>query len=70
MQTLSTGDPSTLGSYKALTDAVFGKESPQADYINKKIAESPNGELEEVVAHETQVLFILMGMTKDANKPE
>lgn len=57
MTKLSTGDDSTLGSYKKLARVLFG---PKAEaFIDKKIAESPNGENEEVIADETQMIFLL-----------
>lgn len=58
--TLSTGHPSTLGSYLVLCELFFGKDSAQASFIRRKIVESPNGEQEEVVADETQVLYLLV----------
>ena len=62
MKTLSTGMPSTLKSYKQLTAIFFGKGSPQAEFIDTKIAESPNGEDEEVIAAESQVLYLLASL--------
>lgn len=59
MQTLSTGDPSTLGTYKKLS-AMFGPKA--VAFIQEKIDESPNGEDEEVIAHESQMLILLASM--------
>lgn len=42
-----------------MTNAVFGKDSPQAKFLDKKIAESPNGRDEEVIAEESQMLYVL-----------
>ena len=53
MQSLSTGDPSTLGSYKQIAK-FFGKKAE--DFIQQKIEDSPNGENEEVIAAESQML--------------
>lgn len=59
MQTLSVGLPSTLGSYLKLCDTFFGKESKQSQFIQTKIDESPNGENEEVIQDEGQMIYLL-----------
>lgn len=69
MNTLSIGMPSNLKSYKKLCDIFFGPESVQASFISRKIAESPNGELEEVVADESQVLYLLQSMNEHTQTP-
>lgn len=56
---LSTGDPSTLGTYKKLAK-IFGEKAET--FIQNKIDESPNGENEEVLAPEGQMIFILSSM--------
>jgi len=62
MRKLSTGDDSTLGSYKKLTAIVLGEESAAVQYLNKKISESPKGENEEVLADESQMLLMLFSL--------
>ena len=62
MNKLSTGADATLGEYLKLTVAVFGDNSSAAKFLRKKIAESPNGEKEEVIADERQMLLLLTGM--------
>ena len=59
MQKLSTGENSTLGTYKKIA-SVFGEKA--VAFIQKKIDESPNGKNEEVVAHESQMLVLLASM--------
>jgi len=59
MQKLSTGENSTLGTYKKIA-SVFGEKA--VAFIQKKIDESPDGEDEEVVAHESQMLVLLASM--------
>ena len=59
MKTLSTGDASTLGTYKKLAK-IFGKKAE--DFIQQKIEDSPNGENEEVIADETQMMILLSSM--------
>src|SRR3954471_7939512 len=57
--TLSTGDPSTLKSYRALAVIAFGPASAAVKYLDKLIAESPNGENEVVIADEGQMIHLL-----------
>ena len=59
MQKLSTGHDATLGNYLKLATAFFGEESKAVKFLNEKIAESPNGENEEVAADETQMVYLL-----------
>ena len=59
MKMLSTGQPSTLGEYKKLA-AIFGDKAVK--YIQDKIDESPNGEKEEVLADESQMMVLLTSM--------
>lgn len=59
MKKLSTGHPSTLASYLDLSRAVFGNDSGAIRYLETKIAESPRGGLEEVVADEGQMIYLL-----------
>lgn len=61
MLKLSTGADSTLGSYLELTKAVF-REGPAVEYLEKKIAESPKGSQEEVIADERQMIQLLAGL--------
>lgn len=59
MITLTTGEDSTLGNYKKLSEMCFGKDSGVVKFLESKIAESPNGEDEEVIIAESQMLFLL-----------
>src|SRR5262245_24746366 len=59
MRKLSTGDDSTLGNYRSLTAAAFGRTSKAVAYLDQKIKESPNGENEEVIADERQMIQLL-----------
>jgi len=56
---LSTGEESTLKTYKKLA-VIFGEKA--VDFIQKKIDESPNGEAEEVLADERQMLMLLSSL--------
>jgi hypothetical protein len=65
MRTISTGEPATLGTYRKIALALSPSEDSKAvKYFDNKIAESPNGENEEVVAHESQVLMVIIQMVK------
>ncbi|MFM5312156.1 hypothetical protein ACET9Q_12825 [Aeromonas caviae] len=59
MRKLSTGQDSTLGNYRKMAAAVFGEDSKAVQFLNKKIAESPNGEDEEVIVEESQAVAML-----------
>jgi len=62
MNTLSIGMPSTLGSYLKLCNLFFGEDSAQAKFIQSKIDESPNGLEEEVIAEESQMMYLLASL--------
>jgi hypothetical protein len=59
MRKLSTGDDSTLGSYRKLAVLAFGEHSNAVDLLDRKIDKSPNGEQEEVLADESQMFYLL-----------
>lgn len=59
---LSTGADSTLGNYRDLSAATFGENSPQVKFLDDKVAESPNGRDEEVIAPESQMLYLLVNL--------
>lgn len=65
MNTLSTGQPSTLGSYLKLCEVFFGEDSVQARFIRDKITSNPNGADEEVVAEESQMMYLLVNLPPD-----
>ncbi len=62
MMTLSTGQPSTLGSYLDMCDLVFGLDSKQSKFIMEEIAKTPNGKNEEVIAAESQMMYLLLSL--------
>lgn len=60
MKMLSDGSPSTLKTYRAIALTLSGdKNSKAVKFFDQKIAESPNGEDEVVLQHETQVLYLI-----------
>lgn len=65
MRKLSTGQDATLGNYRKITAAIFGEDDPTVKFLDKKIAESPNGEDEEVIAAESQVIALLMAIKQE-----
>lgn len=62
MNMLSIGLPSTLGSYQKLCNIFFGEDSAQAKFINERIATNPNGVDEEVIAEESQMMYLLFNI--------
>lgn len=56
---LSTGDDSTLGNYLSIAKVFFGKDSGPAKWLEQKISEAPNGADEEVIAPESQMIYLL-----------
>lgn len=62
MKKLSTGEDSTLGNYLKLAKLVFGENGNAVKFLEAKIAESPNGEAEEVISDETQMVYLLIGI--------
>ncbi len=65
MQKLSTGEDSTLGNYRKMAVAVFGDSSPAVKFLDDKIV--AQGEDEEVIASESQVLMMLGQLALTAN---
>lgn len=56
---LSTGAPATLGTLLEMCQITFGEDSGSVDYLKEKIAESPNGADEVVIADERQTILLL-----------
>jgi len=65
MTKMSTGDDATLGNYRKMAAAVFGEYSKPVKFLDDKIAASPDGANEEVIADERQVVYMLGTMTTD-----
>jgi hypothetical protein len=50
---------------------MFGENSPQVRFLDSKIASNPNGRDEEVVAEETQMMYLLFELTgRDETVPQ
>lgn len=64
MRTISTGEPSTLSTYLKLARLLLPDSVP---FLEDKIASSPNGADEEVIADERQMMVLLASFRK---KPE
>lgn len=62
MKKLSTGDDATLGNYRKLAVVFFGEDNQAVKFLDDKIAESPNGAGEEVIADEGQMVNLLGSM--------
>ena len=59
MTKISSGDNATLGNYRKMAAVVFGEESKPVKFLDDKIAASPNGANEEVIADERQMVCLL-----------
>jgi len=66
MKKISTGEPSTLATYRMIALVLCGgdKESEVVKFFDSKIQESPNGPDEEVIADERQMIYLIMSMIK------
>lgn len=62
MKKLSTGKDSTLANWIELSKAFFGPDSKQTNYLVEKAEKAKNGMDEEVVADESQLLYVLLNM--------
>ena len=63
MRKISTGEPSNLKTYKNIALILSGsEESKVVRFFDDKIAQSPNGENEEVIADEGQMIYLIMSM--------
>jgi hypothetical protein len=56
MKQLSTGQDSTLGTYRKFA-VIFGPKA--IEFFDEKIKEAPNGENEEVLTDESQMMFLM-----------
>lgn len=67
MMKLSTGQDSMLGSYYDNCKALLGEECSATKFFADKIKDSPEGRNEEVLADESQMMFLIGSMVeKDA----
>ena len=62
MDTISTGEPNTLKTWRKIALALGGEGSEAVKFFDEKIANSPHGEDEKVIANETQVLYLISQM--------
>jgi hypothetical protein len=62
MKILSTDEPSTLETYRKIAMILGGEDSEAVRFFDKKIAESPNGPAEEVLADESQMVVLIVSM--------
>ena len=74
MSKISDGSDSTLGTYRKIALALSGNnpESKAVKFFDDYIAKSPNGENEEVIQHETQMLLLigtLLGNSTNRGEP-
>jgi hypothetical protein len=63
--TISSGEPNTLGTWRKIALSLGGENSRAVKFFDEKIAASPNGENEEVIADETQVMYLIVRMLEE-----
>jgi hypothetical protein len=60
METISTGEPNTLGTYRNIAMVLSGDENSKVvRFFDDKIAKSPSGAEEKVIAAESQVMYLI-----------
>lgn len=57
MLRLSTGEPSTLGTFRDYSAAIFGPDSPATAFLDERIARASRGA--EVIQDEGQMVMML-----------
>jgi hypothetical protein len=61
--TISTGEPSTLKTYRRIAEALTGPGSKAVQFLDQKIRDQ--GEEAEVIQHESQMLILIMQLSLD-----
>ena len=64
MDTISTGEPNTLKTWRKIAVTIGGENTAATAFFDEKISSSPNGENEKVFADETQILYLITQMLK------
>lgn len=67
MNKISDGSYSSLGTYRKIALALSGNniESKAVKFFDDYIAKAPNGENEEVIQDETQMLYLIATLLKE-----
>lgn len=60
--TISSGEPSTLKTYRRIALILTGEDSPATKMLDEKIAEQ--GEDMEVIQEESQMMMLIVSMAK------
>lgn len=55
----------TLGVYRAVCVVLAGEGSRAVKYFDDKIQQSPKGQDEEIIADESQMMFLIASLIKD-----
>ena len=58
MRQISTGEDSTLATYRKIAVTLFGESSNAVDFMDEKIKDSKIGGTEEVIVDESQMLHL------------
>jgi len=64
MNKMSTGQDSTLGNWRKMWSTFFGVNNEGYRWLTKAINESKDGENEEVITDEGQLLYALVEMSR------
>ena len=62
---LSTGEPSTLRTWRKIAATLTGEDSPATKLLDEKIRQQ--GEDAEVIQHESQMMLLIVHMGLDRN---
>lgn len=62
MQKISTGEDSTLATYRKIAIALRGEQSEAVKFLDEKIKNDPDGDQGEVIADEGQMLYLIMSL--------
>ena len=65
MTKISTGEDSTLATYRKLAVALLGENSKAVAFLDEKIANDPDGDQGEVIADEGQMIYLLVNLDLD-----
>lgn len=65
---ISTGEPSTLKTYRAIAAALTGEQSDAVKFFDEKIKDQ--GPDERVIATESQVIYLIMSMAVNEGKKQ
>ena len=60
MTQISTGEDSTLATYRKMAIVLTGENSKAVKFLDEKIKEDPDGDQGEVIVSESQMMYFLI----------